>query len=374
MGQKTRASQGFWPLGRTCLGGYFCKRRMTMKKLKVAVIGAGNIARSAHLPVYAKRDDVEVAAIVDWNLDRAKECAEKFGVEKVFSTAEEAFALEDLDMADICVWNKSHAPVAIAAAKRGLHILCEKPLAWDLADAYAMKEAVDKSGKIFMTGMMNRYRNDVQLLRQMVDDGKFGEIYYAKATYVRRRGTPLGWFTDTQKSGGGPVIDIGVHCIDRTWYLMGCPKPVRISASTSYRIGDYQTKGVSRWIALDSDVTAFDTEDSACGVIHFENGASMMFEVAWAINLPPEETTYIAGSKAGAILEPLTIFSEDSGYLTDNTPTFEKNNSFADEIAHFIECVRENKRPISPIEDGIEVEKMLMGIYQSAREGKEILL
>jgi len=345
-----------------------------MKKLNIALIGAGNIARSAHLPVYAKRDDVNVVAVADWNLDRAKECAEKWNIPHAFASAEEAFALDDLDAADICVWNKSHAPVSTAASKRGLHIFCEKPMAWSVADALAMKEASDASGKVFMMGMMNRYRNDVRLIKDMQLAGKFGDIYYAKTAYVRRRGTPLGWFTDVSKSGGGPVIDIGVHCIDRTWYMMGSPKPVRISASTSYRIGDYQTKGVDRWVALDSDVTAFDTEDSACGVIHFENGASMLFEVSWAMNLPGFDYSYIAGDKAGASLSPFEIYGEDQGYLTDNTPTVKQNNPYEDELLHFFDCIREGVPCQSPIEEGIEVEKMLMGIYDSAKAGKEIIL
>ncbi len=345
-----------------------------MKKLKIALIGAGNIAQSTHLPAYAKRDDVEVVAVADWNLERAKACAEKFGIKHAFSSAEEAFKLDDLDVADICVWNKSHAPVAIAASERKLHVLCEKPMAWDLADALKMKAAADRAGKTFMMAMVNRYRNEVALLKALAAEGKFGDIYYAKTAMVRRRGTPLGWFTDTQKAGGGPVIDIGVHCIDRTWYLMGSPKPVRVSASTSYRIGDYKTKGVSRWVALDSDVTAFDTEDSACGVIHFENGASMLFEVSWSINLPDADYTYIAGSKAGASLSPLEVYCEDAGYLSTNTPTFLKNDPYEEEIDHFIKCVNEGKKPISPIEEGVEVEKMLMGIYESAKLGKEVTL
>ncbi len=344
------------------------------KKLNVAIIGAGNIARSAHLPAYAKRDDVNIVAIADWNLERAKQCAEEWNIPNAFSAAEEAFAMDDLDIADVCVWNRSHAPVSIAASKRGLHVLCEKPMAWNVQDALDMQAAAEQSGKAIMIGLMNRFRNDVGYLRQLADEGKFGDIYFGRANYVRRRGTPLGWFTDVSKSGGGPVIDIGVHAIDRTWYLMGCPRPVRVSAGTSYRIGDYKTKGVSRWIALDSDVTAFDTEDSACGVIHFENGASLLFEAAWAINLPGQDTSAIAGSKAGATLDPLTVYAEEGGYLTDNVPTLQKNNAFETEIGHFLHCVREGLTPLAPAAHGVEVVKMLMGIYQSAQEGKEILL
>ena len=257
-----------------------------MEKIRVAIVGAGNIAQSAHLPAYQKRDDLEVVAIADWNLARAQDSAKKFGIPKAFQNIDDMLANVDCDYVDICVWNRSHADCAIKAAAAGKNILCEKPMAYNLEDALKMKEAVEKAGVTFMLAVPTRYSGEAQLLREMVDAGKLGDIYYAKTANIRRRGTPIGWFTDTAKSGGGPVIDIGVHCIDRTWFLMGCPKPVRVSASTSYAIGDFKTRGVSRWTALDSDVTAFDTEDSACGVIHFENGAALMFEVSWALNAP----------------------------------------------------------------------------------------
>ena len=187
-----------------------------MEKLRVGIIGAGNIAQNAHLPVYQERKDVEVVAIADWNLERAQEAAKKFHIPHAYQNVEELLAAEEIDYVDICVWNRSHAPVAIAAAKAGKHILCEKPMAIDLEDALKMEAAIRKAGVQFMLAVPTRYSAEAQLLNQMRKEGKLGDIYYAKTANVRRRGTPIGWFTDTQKSGGGPVIDIGVHCIDRT--------------------------------------------------------------------------------------------------------------------------------------------------------------
>ena len=343
-----------------------------MDKIRVGIVGAGNIAQSAHLPVYMERDDIEVVAIADWNLERAQAAAKKFSSPNAFSNVDELLANVDVDYIDICVWNRSHAPVAIAAAKAGKDILCEKPMAINLADALEMEKAVKEAGVKFMLAVPTRYSKEAQLLNEMRKEGKLGEIYYAKTGYIRRRGTPIGWFTDTQKAGGGPVIDIGVHCIDRTWYLMGRPRPVRVSATTAYKIGDFKTKGITRWTALDSDVTAFDTEDSAAGAIHFENGATMLFEVSWALNAPPAEYTQICGTKAGATLNPLTIYGEDMGYLTDNKPTTEDCNIFAEEIEHFVNCLRTGATPESPLEDGVTVQRMLQGIYDSAKLGREV--
>ncbi len=343
-----------------------------MEKLKIAIVGAGNIAQSAHLPAYAKRDDVSIVGIADLNLDRARDAAKKFGIPSAYASFEEMLTAEKFDAVDICVWNRSHAPVAIAAAQAGKHILCEKPMALNLEHALSMQDAVNKAGVTFMMAVPNRYKSEYRLARKMVDEGRLGEIYYAKTAMIRRRGTPLGWFTDTSKAGGGPVIDIGVHCIDRTWFLMGCPKPVRVSAATSSRIGDYKTQGVSRWVALDSDVTAFDTEDSAAGVIHFENGACMLFEVSWALNCRPQDYTQVCGTLAGLEMEPLVIYGEDMNYLTDNRPTVLEQNPFEVEIDHFLDCVRTGKKPDSPLEHGVMVQRMLEGIYTSARLGREV--
>ena len=343
-----------------------------MEKIRVGIVGAGNIAQSAHLPVYVKRDDVEVVAIADWNLERAQEAAKKFGIPNAYQNVEELLANVDVDYIDICVWNRSHAPVAIAAAKAGKDILCEKPMAINLEDALEMEKVIRECGVRFMLAVPTRYSTEAQLLNQMRKEGTLGEIYYAKTANVRRRGTPIGWFTDTSKSGGGPVIDIGVHCIDRTWYLMGRPRPVRVSATVSHAIGDFKTKGVNRWTALDSDVTAFDTEDSAAGAIHFENGATLLFEVSWALNAPPADYTQVCGTKAGATLNPLTIYGEDMGYLTDNKPTVLDCNIFEEEIEHFIHCLRTGEEVESPLEDGVTVQRMLQGIYDSARLGREV--
>ena len=344
------------------------------KTIRVGIVGAGNIAQNAHLPAYQRIENVEIVAIADWNLERAQEAAKKYNIPNAYSSVDELLANADVDYIDICVWNGSHMDVCVKAARAGKAVLCEKPMAISLEHALEMEKVLKETGVPFMLAVPTRYGSEAQLLMQMVDAGKLGDIYYGKTAYTRRRGTPIGWFTDTTKSGGGPVIDLGVHCIDRTWYLMGRPKPTRISASTSYAIGNFNTKGVSRWTALDSDVTAFDTEDSATGVIHFENGAMLYFEVSWAMNMPGFEHTQICGSKAGATLNPLTIYGEEMDYLTDNQPTTIPVDIFEAEIRHWLDCLRTGKQPISGLEDALTIQRILDGIYRSAKEHREITL
>ena len=226
-----------------------------------------------------------------------------------------------------------------------------------------------------MLAVVTRYGAEQQKMVELREEGKFGEIYYAKTSYVRRRGTPGGWFTDKELAGGGPVLDIGVHAIDRTWYLMGRPKPISVSAETSYRIGDYKTKGVGRWEPFGKGNGVFNTEDSASVFFRFEGGKSMVAEIAWAINGTESATTQIFGSKAGCTFEPLTIYGEDEeGYLSTVQPEVTPNDYFEEEIRHFIDCLNTGKTPISPIEDAVTVQRMLDGIYRSAEQHAEVKL
>lgn len=348
---------------------------MKNNKVRIGIIGVGNIAQNAHIPAYLKRNDVELVAVCDLKEERAKQVAEKYNIKYAVKNIEELVALDEIDAVSVCTWNNAHAKAAISAASAGKHVLCEKPMAMNTKEAEVMLEIARKNKIIFMMGFSNRFNAESKFIKEMAVAEKFGDIYYGKAVNIRRRGTPLGWFSDLSKSGGGPVIDIGIHAIDLTWYFMGKPKPVSVSATTYKKIGDYKTKGVSRWIAFDTDDLKFDTEDSAAGLIRFENGASMSFETSWAIN--DKDTgvcSYIFGDKAGVSYNPLVIYGEEQNYLMDSMPVIKPEDRFFNEISHFIECVKEGKEPISPPEDGLTIQKILNGIYNSAKAGKEILL
>ncbi len=346
---------------------------------KVGIVGAGNIAMSAHVPAYKKLTDrVKIVAVADINFERARSAAEKLGCE-AYASVEEMLEKADIDYVDICTWNREHASVAIAAAKAKKAILCEKPMSDSLENSLAMEKAIRENNVPFMLAVVTRYGVDAQVAEQLRASGKFGDIYLAKAVYTRRRGTPIGWFTDKKRSGGGPVIDLGVHCIDRAWYLMGRPKPVSVSASCSYAIGDFKTKGVERWRAFDEGDGTFDTEDSATAYIRFENGAVMMADVAWAQNGEGQNYIQLYGSKAGVGFNPLTVYGEnEEGYLSDEKVSIETNaktgDYFYNEIAHFLDCLESGKTPISPLDDALTMQRILDGIYRSAAEKKEVTL
>ena len=347
-----------------------------MEKLKIGVVGAGNIARSAHLPAYKQCSNCTPVAICDIDFERAQAVAKDFDIPEVYSSVEEMLAKADIDAVDICTWNNAHAPVLIAAANAGKHVICEKPLAMNLSDALLMEKAVKENNIIFFLAVPSRFGYANMYLRDMYDNGELGDVYYAKTSYVRRRGTPSGWFTDKKTSGGGPIIDIGVHRIDAAWYLMGTPKPTRVSANVFNKIGDYQTKGISRWHGTPCPDNQFDTEDSGAGVIHFENGATMVFEASWAINDPEKSETLICGTKAGATIEPLVIYGERNEFLSDDKVTVNPaNDKFKLELEHFADCVLNgNHNTKYTIEQAVDMQRMLQAIYDSAAEGREIVL
>ena len=345
-----------------------------MSKLRIGVVGAGNIAVNAHLPAYQECDNVEVVAIADLSVQRAKEAAEKYNIPAYFGSVEEMLKAVELDAVDICTWNNGHAPVCIAAAKAGKHVVCEKPMAMNLADAKAMEAAVKEAGITFMLAVPGRFNTQNMAVREMMEAGELGDVYYAKVANVRRRGTPTGWFTDKKTSGGGPVIDIGVHSIDGAWYLLGNPKPTRVSAQTFAPHGEFTTKGVERWQGIPCPDNQFDCEDAGAGIIHFENGASMLFEATWAFNGPNHTDVQVVGSKAGVTLDPLTVYGERGGYLSDDVIAPGENNRFAAELSHFADCALNGKPVKYPLEQAVQMQEMLEAIYESAKQGKEIVL
>ncbi|MCI8554896.1 MAG: Gfo/Idh/MocA family oxidoreductase [Clostridiales bacterium] len=345
-----------------------------MEKVRIGIVGAGNISTNAHMPAYAACGGAEIAAVADIDLERAKAFAERFNVPQAYSSVEELLANADIDAVDICTWNRGHAPVAIAAARAGKHILCEKPLAADLASAQEMREAIEKSGVHFLLGVPSRFAPENVMTREMLDKGELGEVYYAKTSYLRRRGTPTGWFTDSRAAGGGAVLDIGVHRIDAAWYLMGNPRPVRVSAAVSNRFGEFETKGVERWKGTPCPDNCNDTEDFGAGVIHFENGAILLFEASWALNGPGYEYTQLFGTRGGVTLDPLTVYGEHNGYLSDNRLNAGPGQKFELEIRHFLDMIRTGAPSLVPIEQACQLQQMLQGVYDSARLGREVIL
>ncbi len=349
-----------------------------MKEIKIGLVGAGAIAHDLHLPAYQKLkgNGVKLEAICDIDIDRAKKAAEKYGVEKYYDSVDKMLDEADIDAVDVCTWNAAHVTVCIAAAKAGKHIMCEKPAAMTVSELKELKAILDEKELVYLLAVPGRFANESQSLKKRIDAGDFGEIYYGKTAQVRRRGEPRGWFTDKAISGGGPILDIGVHAIDAAWYLMGEPEPARISAMTFSNKINSSCERSFVWTGAPSPTGARTCEDSGAGVIHFKNGAQLIFEASWSIERPNFRETIIAGTKAGAVrANPPIIYSERSGYLAEETMTIAKSDNGYYEINHFAECVGENNRNTRyNIDQAIKMQAMLNAIYASAELGREVTI
>ncbi len=361
-----------------------------MEKIKIGIIGAGGIAQYAHIPCFQKLENAEVAAICDPNELKLNEVAEKFKIPQKFNNYQELLALKEINAIVICTPNAFHKEQAVAALQAGKNVLCEKPVALNSKEAGEILKTAKEKNKKFMVAFCHRFDNTSQILKQFIDRGEFGEIYYAKANYLRRRGIPGlgGWFTTKKLSGGGPLIDCGVHILDTAIWLMGSPEPVAVTGSTYNKFKEQATDG--GWPPSSSRTGnkysgTFDVEDLATSFIKFANGATLFLEASWAGNSEQGLFISLFGTKSGAKVgqseekgkmgkRGLKIFSEKGGDLMDIFPVLPEVNSYEKQAAHFIECIRENKEPIIRPKEILNVVKIIEAIYLSAETGKEVRL
>ena len=352
-----------------------------MSRLGIGVIGTGNIA-NMHLGAYRENPDATLVGVFDANSDRAAAQADKYGVVRSHASLESLLADDEIEAVSICTWNDSHAELAIAALDAGKHVLLEKPLSRTVQEADGIAAAVERSGKHLEVGFVRRYSSNAKVLKAFVDDGMLGSIYHARAINIRRLGNPGGWFADSSRSGGGPLIDIGVHVLDLCWYLMGTPRAVTVSAVTHNPLGNRaNVTSLSRYKATDYDPARSDVEDLAAALIRFENGASLVLQTSYSLHAPADQLNVaVFGDKGGAELEPsLRMVTEQHDTVLNILPqmdvlSFDFAEGFSNEINHFVALCLGEDEAIAPVGHGVEMMRILMGIYESARQGREIEL
>jgi len=357
------------------------------RKLKVGLIGLGGICKNVHMKGYVKMENVEIVAVCDILPEKIDVFKEKFDMPDVpaFTDYNDLLDVEGLDFVDICTPNYLHSIIAVAALEKGIHVFCEKPDAISVEEAEKMKAAAEKNNRHLMVMRNNRYLECSQYLKKYIDDGRMGEIYAARCGWQRRRGIPGkgGWFTTKEQSGGGPLIDLGVHMIDLAIWLMGNPKPVAVTGCTYEKFANSNVSDSEHSSFGDAKEDGiFDVEDLAMGFIRFDNGACMQIEFSWASNIEVEQRFIeLRGSKSGAawssLDEKLKIFTEEYGKTVDYLPNFgyqEPWDIHVANIAHFVDVLLNDKAPMFVPQQGIDMIKILEGLYKSAAEGREILL
>ncbi len=356
-----------------------------MGKFRVAVIGCGGIANGKHLPSLRLVPDVELIAFCDIIVERAQKAAEQYGVAgaRVYEDYKELLEKEKPDVVHVCTPNRAHCEISVAALEAGCHVMCEKPMAINEADARKMLEAAKRTGKKLTIGYQNRYRADSQFLKEECEKGTFGEIYYAKAHAIRRRAVPTwGVFLNEYEQGGGPLVDIGTHALDLTLWMMDNYKP-KYCVGTKYRkLADQKGGTGNAW--GDWDPEKFTVEDSCFGFVVMENGATIVLESSWALNSLDvrEAQTTLCGTLAGAdMVDGLRINGVRNGRQYVLRPSFSAggvafyegdsgNKPEVFEAFQWYNALKNNTDPCVLPEQAYTVSAILDGIYKSANSGK----
>ncbi|MDL2233484.1 Gfo/Idh/MocA family oxidoreductase [Ruminococcaceae bacterium OttesenSCG-928-L11] len=353
-------------------------------KLRIGIIGCGGIANGKHMPSLKVFDkEVEMVAFCDIIEERAQKAATEYGAEgaKVYTDYKKLLEDKTIDVVHVLTPNRSHAEISIDALEAGKHVMCEKPMAKTAADARRMVEAAKKSGKKLTIGYQHRHKAESTYVKNVIDRGDLGHIYYAKAFAVRRRGTPnWGVFLNEYEQGGGPLIDIGTHSLDLTLYLMNNYKP-KMVVGTKYKMIT-NPDCANPWGPWDEKEHTL--EDAAFGFIVMENGATINLEATWALNTcePIQEgSVALHGDKAGAqIKNGVTINKDEFGRLVDIKPELKAGGvAFYDgvqmtppvtEARRWIDAIKNNTDPVVLPEQACVVSEILEAIYESAKTGK----
>ena len=353
-----------------------------MGKLKIAIVGAGNIS-TYHIKGYIRNPNVELYALCDINEKTLKAKGEKYGITRLYTDEKKMLEeLPELDAVSVCTWNSAHKPCTIMALEAGKHVLCEKPMAMNATEAQEMIDASKKAGKKLMVGFVRRFGNDAEIAKDFIDAGSVGDIYYAKVVYLRRNGCPGGWFGDKERSGGGPLIDLGVHVIDLARYLMGRPMPTTAFGATFSGMGkrEHLKDNFTDFVAQEKANDPHTVEDLATALVRFDNGAVLQVEASFNLHTKNGANNIeLFGNKGGVKLSPdFELYTEINNYLANvslNKPSaLSFDGLFENEIDYFVESLINDRDLSSIAEDGCTLMKILDAIYESAATGHEVTI
>ncbi|MCL6458868.1 MAG: Gfo/Idh/MocA family oxidoreductase [Gorillibacterium sp.] len=351
-----------------------------MNPIRIGMIGTGNIG-NVHMSIFKQlADEGVIIAATDLDFPLAQKCAAKHGIPKVYETTDELLADPEIDAVIIGVPNQWHAPIAVQALQAGKHVLLEKPMAINATAAREIVQAQRESGKVLMIPHQMRWEWLPLQIKEQVDKGALGEIYNVKVGWYRRKGIPGWgtWFTNNEESGGGPLIDIGVHMLDLGFFFMGDRKPVSVYGSTYAEFGP-KKRGIGTWGTPNWNGT-FDVEDLATALIKMNDGSTLSLEISWAVHMDTDSEHFIhlMGSEGGA-----SIRGNHGKLLTetfDRATEVELTQPSNDEggrirvSRHFIKCIREGIQPTTPAMSGFTNNIILDAIYESSRTGHEVIL
>lgn len=349
---------------------------MTHPTFRVGIIGAGGIAKGVHAPGWQSLPNVSLVAVADINKASASALAMEYKVPHVFTDYQELLRL-DLDCVDICTPNMVHVPAVKAALEAGKHVICEKPLAVTSREVRELGELADRKGLKLMTAQHHRFGSAACAAKQWADAGHLGSVYHARVKAMRRATLPVSpGFIDSSLSGGGPCMDIGVHALDLCLWLMGFPDPTRVSGVTRVNFA----KGAAipgMWGEWDRDT--FSVEDFAAGFIHFGSpGATLTLETAWLGHQVENEdmSCQLFGMNGGMNWPSGEFASVQAGVFTQGTLRLpvQIDKPHYEELRAFRDCIVNGKPSPVPWRETFKVIAILEAIYDSQKQGREIIL
>lgn len=352
-----------------------------MKKVKVAVIGCGNIANAAHIPAYMKNPDVEIKWFCDILPERAEAAVKKYGCGTAVKDYHVVLNDPEVEAVSVCTPNNVHAPISIDFLRAGKDVLCEKPAARTYAEALTMQAAQHETGKTLNIGVVNRFNNSVNQIKNLIDTGELGNVYQVYVSFRAQRSIPGlgGSFTTKAIAGGGVLIDWGVHFLDIVMYCCGDPQARTVSAETFSHLAT-DLKGytyVDMWAGPPKYDGVDDVEEGITGLVRTD-GPVITLNGAWAQNIgEPEMFIDFIGDKAGVRLmygADFTLYGTKNGMLTKTTTAMPASDHFENEINAFVRCVRSGERLPSHIDTNIKTSRLMQALYDSAEKHHEIVL
>lgn len=346
----------------------------------IALIGAGSISES-HLDALKQIDGIKVTAICNRRIELAQQRAQAYGIEKTCSDYMDIMHDESIDAVIIATPTYTHKDIVLAALNHGKHVMCEKPPALTYEDALEMENTAARVGKVLMYGFVLRFFDTYRYLKQYIDEGGLGDIYYAEASRMQNCSQIGGWFRDKTKAGGGCLIDAAIHQLDLMLYFMGYPKVVSVKGYTTdvnKDLPDRIKDAGDGYVSVSNDQIPRTIESFAAAMITFEGGKSLYIKAAHIANTLRRDTCMdLMGDKGGASvtnnklrllkIDPSDRFVETEPVINDNPEIFRS------ELQHFVDCCNGVANCIPNAHEGTQIMRILNAIYESAEKGTEIL-
>ena len=342
------------------------------RQLRLAFIGCGGVTKF-YLPLLKSFPDVQIVAGCDINPDRLNDVKNDWKVDATFTDWKQMLAEVKPEAVAVCTPNGLHMQPAIDAAEAGCHVLVEKPMAMTPAECQRMIDAAKRNNVKLQVGFQYRFHAHTEFLTRARDAGEFGNVMFMKCRALRRRGIPnWGVFGQKHLQGGGPMIDIGVHCIEMAHYFMGSPKPVAASGNTWTYLGDKPSDVASQWPGW--DYKTYTVEDLAIGQVRFESGALLQIESSFAAHIKEDVWNFsFMGDRGGGNWDPPEVYTDRAGTMINSTPGWITNTDFLAlfplKLRNFVNACLHDEPIRAPGEAGLAVQKILDAIYRSAAAG-----